>query len=143
MRLIPRRPPGRCDRKERHHACDVRRLRAEGHTLESIRLALLDAGVSVSVSTIRREVARSPSQWELDHAHEAASSMAESPVSIAAPHVTPSPLPLEASDGQPTSSFDCELGQGQIKAADVRGTFAVLVNISRVLHRLRRARRPP
>lgn len=58
MQLKPRRPPGRVDRKARQYAVDIQRLRTEGHSLEAIRLALLDVGVTVSVSTVRREAAR-------------------------------------------------------------------------------------
>jgi hypothetical protein len=49
----------------------VRRLHAEGHTLESIRLALLDVGVSVSISTVRREVVRRSNTREPAHVHSA------------------------------------------------------------------------
>ena len=70
MKLTPKLPPGRSSRKALRYAQEVRRLRAQGHTLESIREALLDVGVTVSVSTVRREAARDPSQWELDRAHD-------------------------------------------------------------------------
>jgi hypothetical protein len=49
----------------------VRRLHAEGHTLESIRLALLDVGVSVSISTVRREVVRRSNTRESAHVQSA------------------------------------------------------------------------
>lgn len=57
-RLKPRRPPGRSDRKALAFASEIQRLRAEGHTHESIREALLAAGVPVSTSTVRRELTR-------------------------------------------------------------------------------------
>lgn len=60
-RLIPRRPPGRSNRKARVFAEEIRRLRAEGYGLEVIREALADAGVVVSKSTVQREAARGPS----------------------------------------------------------------------------------
>lgn len=72
MQLKPMRPPGRSDRKALRYIHEVRRLRAEGHTLESIRQALLDVGVSVSLSAIRRELAHPPSKWELQRAQDAA-----------------------------------------------------------------------
>ena len=59
MRLIPRKPPGRLSRKALAFESEISRLRAEGHTCEAIRQALLDAGLSVSRSTVKREVARS------------------------------------------------------------------------------------
>jgi len=58
MQLKPRRPPGRVDRKTWQYAVDIQRLRAEGPSLEAVRLALLDVSVTVSVSTVRREAAR-------------------------------------------------------------------------------------
>lgn len=68
MRLQPKDPPGHANRKARRYTNDIRNLRSEGHTYETIRLALLDAGVAVSISTVMREAKRPPTQWELDHA---------------------------------------------------------------------------
>ncbi len=143
MRLIPRQPPGNAKRKALRYVCDVRRLRAEGHSLESIRLALLDVGISVSLSTVRREVTRPPSLWELDHEQEIASSIAEVQMTSSARHMTASPQALEASRGQSTGSLDSRVGPGRMAVANDCGTFGVLVRISRVLRSLRRTRRPP
>lgn len=63
MRLNPKHPPGRASRKALLYAHEVRRLRAEGYTLEAIRQALFDVGISVSLSTVRREAARPPTLW--------------------------------------------------------------------------------
>jgi len=71
MRLNPKQPPGRANRKARLYAQEVRRLRAKGYTLEAIRRALFDAGISVSVSTVWREAGRPASLWDLAHADEA------------------------------------------------------------------------
>lgn len=60
MVLIPKRPPGRLSRKARAYADDIRRLYAEGYTLEAIREALAEQGVQVSKSTVQREVAWRP-----------------------------------------------------------------------------------
>lgn len=60
MALTPRRPPGRLSRKARAYASDIRRLYAEGYTLEAIREALADEGVVVSKSTVQRELAWRP-----------------------------------------------------------------------------------
>jgi hypothetical protein len=57
-RLIPRRPPGRCNRKAGSFSAEIRRLRAEGYSLDVIREALAAAGVVVSTSTVQREAAR-------------------------------------------------------------------------------------
>jgi hypothetical protein len=58
MPLLPRRPAGRANRKALAFVHDIMRLRAEGHSLQAIRDALADAGVSVNASTVRREVLR-------------------------------------------------------------------------------------
>ena len=58
VRLLPNQPPGRCTRKALTFADEIRRLYATGYTLEAIRRALSAAGVSVSRSTVHREVTR-------------------------------------------------------------------------------------
>jgi hypothetical protein len=58
MPLLPRRPAGRANRKALAFVPDIIRLRAEGHSFQAIRDALADAGVSVNISTVRREVLR-------------------------------------------------------------------------------------
>lgn len=60
MRLLPRHPPGRASRKALAFAAEIRSLRAAGYSLAAIREALADAGVDVSLSTVRREAARRP-----------------------------------------------------------------------------------
>lgn len=102
MRLDPKLPPGRSSRKALRYVREVRRLRAEGHTLESIRLALLDAGVSVSLSTVRREAARPPSSWELDRELELRHTLQRLQQDTAASSVTARSPP--ASTGQQASS---------------------------------------
>jgi len=56
--LAPLQPPGRRTRKARHYADQIVQLRAQGHTLEAIRQALLAVGVQVDISTVRREALR-------------------------------------------------------------------------------------
>ena len=58
MTLTPKRPPGRLNRKALAFAADIQRLHWQGHSCEAIRQALADAGLSVSRSTVTREVAR-------------------------------------------------------------------------------------
>ncbi len=58
MHLQPTRLPGRANRKALVHAAEIRRLRADGYSLEAIRLALEAVGVVVSRSTVQREVTR-------------------------------------------------------------------------------------
>jgi hypothetical protein len=58
MKLIPRTPPGRTNRKARAFWDEIARLRQEGYGYAAIQEALADAGVVVSKSTVQREVAR-------------------------------------------------------------------------------------
>lgn len=58
MKLHPKRPPGRVDRKAAAYATDIAELRGAGYTYEAIREALLDVGVVASTSALRREVQR-------------------------------------------------------------------------------------
>ena len=58
MRLNPKHPPGRVNRKARAFEPEIARLRSEGYTCEAIRAALADIGVDVSLSTVQREAAR-------------------------------------------------------------------------------------
>ena len=56
MTLKARRPPGHAARKALVYAPEIVRLRQQGHTLDAIREALEDAGVVVSINTVRREL---------------------------------------------------------------------------------------
>jgi hypothetical protein len=58
MTLEPKLPPGRANRKALRFTVDIRRLRSAGYTFSAIRAALLDVGVEVSLTTIKREAAR-------------------------------------------------------------------------------------
>ena len=58
MKLVPPTPPGRSTRKARAFALQMRELRAQGYTFESIRQALAAVGVQVSNATVQRELAR-------------------------------------------------------------------------------------
>ena len=58
MRLNPKHPPGRVNRKARAFEPEIARLRSEDYTCEAIRAALADIGVDVSLSTVQREAAR-------------------------------------------------------------------------------------
>jgi hypothetical protein len=61
MNLQPRRPPGHAKRKALTYTADIVDLRCKGYSYSAIREALEDAGVLVSISTVRREVLRGPS----------------------------------------------------------------------------------
>ncbi len=61
MSLQARRPPGHAKRKALTYAADIVSLRSQGHSYSAIREALEDAGVLVSISTVRREVLKGAS----------------------------------------------------------------------------------
>lgn len=61
MSLQTRRPPGHAKRKALTYAADIVSLRSQGHSYLAIREALEDAGVLVSISTVRREVLKGAS----------------------------------------------------------------------------------
>ena len=58
MKLEPKRPPGRPNRKALLFEAEIARLRSEGYPCEAIWEALLDAGLRLSLSAVKREVAR-------------------------------------------------------------------------------------
>ena len=58
MTLSPRRPLGRRTRKALAFASEIARLHVDGYSCEAIRQALEEAGLTVSRSTVIREVAR-------------------------------------------------------------------------------------
>ena len=60
MDLAPKHPPGRANRKALAFTAEIHRLRAAGYSFEAIRLALHEAGVEVSRTTVKREAAKRP-----------------------------------------------------------------------------------
>ena len=58
MKLIPKRPLGRPNRKALAFEAEIARMRLEGYPCEAIWEALVEAGVKVSRSSVKREVAR-------------------------------------------------------------------------------------
>lgn len=58
MELRPSSPPGNAQRKARAFHAEIVRLRAEGYTHAAIHQALVEAGVDVSLATVKREAAR-------------------------------------------------------------------------------------
>ena len=101
MSLQTRRPPGHGKRKALTYAADIVTLRGQGHSYSAIREALEDAGVLVSISTVRREVLKGTSTTHaLKPAVEgpasqlglATRSKAANPVT--APHLPPSTTQL-------------------------------------------------
>ena len=58
MKLEPKRPAGRPNRKALAFEAEIARLRSEGYPCEAIWKALLEAGLALSLSAVKREVAR-------------------------------------------------------------------------------------
>jgi len=137
MRLQPRNPPGHGKRKARRYANGIRNLRAEGHTYETIRLALLDAGVSVSLSTVIREANRLPTQWELEYAQaeQAASQGAPSPG--AEPGSEFVPQAVQATTARPSESTSGSASERSAEANGTRPRVGWLAGLFGVLRRLR------
>lgn len=133
MRLQPKHPPGHANRKARRYANDIRDLRAEGHTYETIRLALLDAGVSLSHSTVLREANRPPSQWEL------ANAQAEQAASQDAPGSGSVSQAVEATTAPPSGSTSGSAVEPVAKTSGSRRRVGWLSGLIGVLRRLRRA----
>lgn len=105
MRLVPDMPPGRCTRKALPFADEIHRLYATGYTLEAIRQALSAAGVTVSRSTVHREVARARKQPSAAPSTDAARRELNLAPQTAAVVATPKPKEREApaSPGPPPS----------------------------------------
>lgn len=92
MKLNPKTPPGRSNRKARAFSAEIARLCMDGYGCQAIREALADAGVIVSKSTVQREVARVACQLPTAAGREA----------IGAVH---QPLPLSTSPAAPTAAL--------------------------------------
>ena len=58
VKLQPKCPPGRADRKAGAYSSEIVQLRCEGYTYRSIREALAELGITLSDSALRREVRR-------------------------------------------------------------------------------------
>jgi hypothetical protein len=138
MELKPRLPPGHARRKARRYVLEIHRLRAEGHSLESIRQALLDVGVSVSVSAVRREACRPLSKWELERSQHVPAALEESQPAL---DTALSLRQLGASTGEPASPAGDEPSRAKVEGD--RRTFGLLSRVLRALRRLRAARHVP
>lgn len=101
MSLQPRRPPGHAKRKALAYSADILNLRRAGHSLSAIREALEDAGILVSISTVRREVLKGASTTPAcKPAPSAPQSPGDNSVRRAAADV-PSPVPHPAPAAAP------------------------------------------
>jgi hypothetical protein len=93
MLLNPSLPPGRRDRKALAFSAEIHRLRLAGYSFEAVRLALLDAGVVVSRTTVKREAAKplalplaAPSSALPNASHPASSIPSTAPAPIPSAH---------------------------------------------------------
>jgi len=92
-------PPGRRSRKALAHAGEIQRLSALGYSLETIREALLSAGVVVSKSTVQREASRLPRVARSAITNTSVQAPPAGPVQLGSPapvHVPPSASPFPA-----------------------------------------------
>lgn len=112
--------------------------------MESIRLALLDVGVSVSLNTVSREVARPSSTWELVRGLDAPLALEDSqraPGAMSA--MAPSPAPLGANSDQSCSAASGSPTTGAIGALVDSLIVGALSRVLEVLPKPRRARWRP
>jgi len=103
MELMPNEPPGRGTRKARAYTAEIQRLASLGYTLEVIRKALQEAGVTVSKSTIQREAKRHP--WhQPERASPQAPAEAAPQPAFSVSSAEPGAAPLAPSNPAPPSS---------------------------------------
>jgi hypothetical protein len=124
MPLIPKLPPGRASRKALAFATDICRLRSAGYGFEAIRLALRDAGVQVSQTTVKREAAKAMSAAQPLRTTPPAEPRAQAVVHPAAP--APSPFAGDARSGQ------------EIAQAFMQGRLSNSLIVERLPHETRR-----
>lgn len=105
MTLEPKLPPGRANRKALRYSVDIRRLRMAGYTFSAIRMALLDAGVEVSLTTIKREAARQGSDSMGARRIETEQQVPSAPVAVAGAPVTAPPSTRGASGREIAAAF--------------------------------------
>jgi len=101
MSLTPKLPPGRANRKALQFTVDILRLRQAGYPFSAIRQALLDAGISVSLSTVKREAAHK----DADAAYPASAAYTpEAAVRVHPVRPTTAPTPLTTTTTSPLPS---------------------------------------
>lgn len=92
MSLEPKLPPGRANRKALRFSIDIRRLRDAGYTFSAIQMALGEAGVEVSLTTIKREAARQGANPTVHGWHGSEKDLPSEPPAIAGVPAASSPL---------------------------------------------------
>ena len=105
MTLEPKLPPGRANRKALRFSTDIHRLRNAGYTFSAIRNALLDAGVEVSLTTIKREAGRHRSNTVIEQRSGPTQAARSIPVAGPAILTTPSPISRGATGREIAEAF--------------------------------------
>lgn len=107
MRLQPKRPPGRVDRKAAAYATEIVQLRAEGYTYEAIREALAEVGITLSECALRREVRRHEKRTAgaASEAHPTPQSPPGLPLSVPRPLATGPPPSKDATGREIAAAF--------------------------------------
>jgi hypothetical protein len=100
MNLTPKLPPGRANRKALAFAAEIGRLRSAGYSFEAIRVALLDAGVQVSRTTVKREAARRRGAAPIAAPRQAAQPSAATAPSGATVVIAPAPFAGDSRTGK-------------------------------------------
>ena len=105
MRLVPTQSPGRGTRKARDFGIEIAQLRAQGYTLDAIRIALANAGVDVTISTVWREANRAV-------VAQPAKPVAKAMAASAAPPDAVAPTIAQASASPPAAQTRAERRNG-------------------------------
>lgn len=107
MRLQPKRPPGRADRKAAAYAAEIVQLRAEGYTYEAIREALAEVGITLSECALRREVRRHEKRTAgaASEVHPSPRAPPGRPLSVARPLATAPPPSTNATGREIAEAF--------------------------------------
>lgn len=113
MKLHPKRPPGRVDRKAAAYAADIAELRGAGYTYAAIQEALLDVGVVASTSALRREVQRLRTR-------DLSSAMHPAP---GPPHYVRSEAAASRPSPPPASDLPAPASPGGLRGRDVAEAF--------------------
>lgn len=100
MHLTPKLPPGRANRKALAFAAEINRLRTAGYSFEAIRVALLDAGVTVSRTTVKREAARRFALAWPPHEHVVQTSVPVATAGVDGEEITPAYFAGDARSGK-------------------------------------------
>ena len=90
MKLIPKTPAGRSNRKARAFTAEIARLCRDGYGCAAIQEALAEAGMQVSLSTVQGEVVRAARQPTRSAGHGLGAAIdPASPRPAASPAITP------------------------------------------------------